>query len=172
MKNKIPIKMALCIIVLAVATVVIINQMNENNRLREKLDSVKHVLPFSQIQYDLVQLEGAIAYQMQAQWKEPAHVREKVGDVMQDIMVLMEVNAAIDMMSQQEKQDIQYFYNRILDYPRDNLVEPSNEISAAEQKELIHLREALKDAGWGIGLGNQAHWDSFIEKLRVLLPQL
>lgn len=89
MKNKIPIKMALCIIVLAVATVVIINQMNENNRLREKLDSVKHVLPFSQIQYDLVQLEGAIAYQMQAQWKEPAHVREKVGDVMQDIMVLI-----------------------------------------------------------------------------------
>jgi hypothetical protein len=34
---------------------------------------------------------------------QPSHVSEKVGDVLQDIMVILEVNSGIGVLSEQEK---------------------------------------------------------------------
>jgi hypothetical protein len=52
------------------------------------------------------------------------------------------------------------------------MVEPLNELSQTEIDKLIQLRKALHDVEWGVGFSNSGHWDSFIEKLIKLLPQI
>ncbi|WP_219838183.1 hypothetical protein [Paenibacillus sp. R14(2021)] len=49
--------------------------VNENFKLKEKVDTVKHRLTLSQIQWDLAQLDGAIANQIEAQWSQPSYVK-------------------------------------------------------------------------------------------------
>lgn len=144
----------------------------ENHNQKERLITVKHELPLSQIQWDLVQLEGAIAYQMENQWKQPSHVREKVGDVLQDIIVILQVDNGIRVLTEQEKVHLDRFHMKLSDYPKDNMVEPSNELSQTEIDQLIQLRKALRDVEWGVGFSNSGLWDSFMGKLTKLIPRL
>jgi hypothetical protein len=157
---------------ISILTIISILVVNENYKLRERVDSVKHTLTLSQIQWDLVQLEGAIANQIETQWMQPSHVSEKVGDVLQDIMVILEVNSGISVLSEQEKDYLNSLYHSLSDYPNDNMVEPLNDLSQTEIDKLIQLRKALRDVEWGVGFSNSGHWDSFIEKLIKLLPQI
>jgi hypothetical protein len=52
-------------LLISILTVISILVVNENYKLRERVDSVKHTLTLSQIQWDFVQLEGAIANQIE-----------------------------------------------------------------------------------------------------------
>lgn len=146
--------------------------MKENRDLKVQVDSVKNSLHFSQIQWDFVQLEGAIAYQIKNRWEQPSHVREKVGDVLQDIMVILEVNSRVRFLSEEEKGYLDSLYWRLGKYPKDNMVKPINGLSQEETDKFIQLQKALRDVEWGIGFSNSGHWDSFIEKLIKLLPQI
>ncbi|MDQ0913882.1 hypothetical protein [Paenibacillus sp. V4I5] len=159
-------------LIISILTFVSILVVNENYKLKERADSVKHSITLSQIQWDLVQLEGAIAYQIEIHWILPSHVSEKVGDVLQDIMVIREVNSGISVLSKKDEEYLDSLYHRLSDYSHDNMVEPLNELSQNEIEKLIKLRRALRDVGWGVGYSNSGHWDSFIEKLIKLLPQI
>lgn len=52
------------------------------------------------------------------------------------------------------------------------MVEPINELSQEETDKFIQLQKALRDVEWGIGFSNSGHWDSFMDKLVKLLPQI
>ena len=169
MNRKLLVTLLLIIGVLAITSIMLVN---ENNKLERRLESVKHLLPFSQIQWDLVQLEGAIAYQIENQWSQPSHVREKLGDVIQDIMVILEVTQGMNVLSKQEKDSLDIFYRKLSDYPADNMVKPTNELSQDEIDKLKQLRQALRDVEWGVGFSNTQHWDSFMDKLMKLLPNI
>lgn len=158
------------VIVLMVIISVIL--MSENIKLRGKVDLIKHNLTFDQIQWSLVQLEGAISYQIDNEWSLPSHVREKVGDVLQDIMVIQRLNSAAGILSKQEENDLNSFYRKLSHYPHDNMVEPSSELSESEKEKLVQIRNALREVEWGIGYSNSAQWDSFLEKLQKLLPKI
>lgn len=159
-------------ILLAVLVVSLILAVNQNYKLKERVTSVKHELTLSQIQWDLDQLEGAIAYQIGSKWTQPSHVREKLGDVLQDIMVIRDLNSGAGFITNAESVLLNSLYDQLSNYPHDNMVEPINELSAEEIDKLLQLRGALRDVEWGIGFSNSGHWDSFIEKLEKLLPQL
>lgn len=159
-------------VVLGLMIIITALLINENIKLKGKVDSIKHMLTFDQIQWNLIQLEAAISYQIETEWTLPSHAREKVGDVLQDILVIQRLNNAAGFLSKQEENELNSFYRKLSDYPHDNMVEPSSELSEFEIERLIQLRNALREVEWGVGYSNLAHWDSFLEKLQKLLPKI
>jgi Mg/Co/Ni transporter MgtE len=87
-------------------------------------------------------------------------------------MVILKVTQRMNVLTEQEKVHLKSFYRKLSDYPDDNMVEPLNELSQDEIDKLVQLRQALRDVEWGIGFSNSGHWDSFMDKLIKLLPQI
>ncbi|QYR19640.1 hypothetical protein KZ483_17260 [Paenibacillus sp. sptzw28] len=123
---------------------------------------------FKGIQSNLIQLEGAIKYQMETEWKNEFHVTEKLDDVVDGVGLAFEVAERTGQLNYEVQVTLWQLYNFLIKYKQDTGF-PNTELTEQERKEYIELASRLRSAGWGLNIDHQSGWDSFKEKLNDLL---
>lgn len=122
----------------------------------------------SAVQTDLVQLEGAIEYQMANEWKEEYYVIEKLDDVIESIHSLFRTGKDMGVISKSQEDDLWKLYRYLLAYPQHSGF-PNNQLTDQEINELIQLKDNLNAAGWEMNKGFVGSWESFSDKINVLV---
>ncbi|WP_010275569.1 hypothetical protein [Paenibacillus senegalensis] len=128
-----------------------------------RLNEVISDMGFRMVSSNLVQLEGAIMYQMQNNWSEPDHVIEKVEDVIEGLDMTRRAADRVNKLSKEDNEVlsrlIRYFetFPAYSGFPNHSMDE--EEITAFEK-----LRENLREAGWGMNMSYTSGWNELIEK--------
>lgn len=120
------------------------------------------------LQSDIVQLEGAIDYQIENNWHDQNNVIEKIEDVRESINYLMVTGKNLGIISQRQEEDLWKLERFFVKYPTYTGF-PNMELSEQEIKQLIELKDKLRYAGWGMNIGYGSDWSSLSQKTALLL---
>lgn len=123
---------------------------------------------FRSIQTNLVQLEGAIAYQNDHGWEQPSHVTEKLDDVREGVGLALEIGSYTPALDQEKEHLLWRLYNHLTSFKTDSGF-PNATLSDRERDELIALGDHLRSAGWGMNMGYGSGWEEFEAKVRKLI---
>lgn len=144
--------------------IILITYINmRNNQIDDTLSS----LTFN-IQSDLVQLEGAIDYQVTNKWKDGNFVIEKIEDVMEGINYIMRTGKDSGSITKQQEQELWSLHRFLSHYPGYTGF-PNTLLNSNQRRELEELGNKLKTAGWGMNIGYSGGWESFSESLKILI---
>lgn len=112
----------------------------------DRLSRVKSDMGFRMISANIIQLEGAIMFQMQNNWNEPNNVIEKVEDVIEGIYITRKVSSDLQKLSKEDDEVLL----RLIRY-------------------FEKLRGNLRDVGWGMNLGYSSDWNELKDKANKLM---
>jgi len=147
-----------------VLTVLLLTIYHKDQASRE----VKSDLGFRLISNDLIQLEGAIMFQMDNGWFDPNNVIEKVEDVKESIHITMNVAGTLNELSSEDEAVLTRladYFERFPDYSGF----PNHRLDQRELQRFEQLRRKLREAGWGMKIGYSSDWDELIEKANKLM---
>lgn len=119
------------------------------------------------LQGDLVQLEGAIDYQIQNNWSEGDTVIEKIEDIRESIQDLMVTGKDFGVISRKQEEDLWDLHRFFSKFPTYSGY-PNTNLDHKSIEDLVQLKDDLRAAGWGMNLGYSSDWVSFSEKINDL----
>lgn len=137
-----------------------------------KMNFASEQLFFSEVQYNLVQLEGLIAHQVENDWSEPNLVTTKLGEVMNGLYVGIKTGGHLNAISSKDKQILNKLYYQLnTHYPHDELYS-FNDVSEQDKEHLIELRGDLRDVGLGVNISISDNMGSFMGKVTALVEKI
>ncbi len=125
---------------------------------------------FYSIQSNLVQLEGAIAYQNENGWGSEHHVIEKLDDVMEGIGVTYSVGSHSGVLNKEKEQVLWRLQDYLDDFVQDSGY-PNVTLNEEERGKFIKLGEHLRSVGWGMNRGYSGSWESLEQKTMDLIQR-
>ncbi|KHF39349.1 hypothetical protein [Halalkalibacter okhensis] len=132
-----------------------------------KMNFVKEQVLVTEVQSNLVELEGLIANQMDDNWSEPNLVTTELGDVLNGIWLGMTTGKQLGMLSKRDKEILEQLYFKLNQYPNDELY--SFAVLTEEDKQNFEdLRKTLREVGLGINITISTNMDSFMRQAMAL----
>ncbi|WP_231505596.1 hypothetical protein [Bacillus sp. EB01] len=116
----------------------------------------------TEVQYNLVELEGLIANQSEKNWPEPNLVTTKLGDVLNGILLGKTTGEQLGILSENDEKILTNLYTKLNRYPNDELYS-FIEVSEEGKKNFEELREVLREAGLGLNISISASYGFFYE---------
>jgi hypothetical protein len=132
-----------------------------------KMNFVKEQVLLTEVQDNLVELEGLIAHQSENNWKEPNLVTTELGDVLNGIWLGMMTGKQLGTLSASEKDSLERLHSRLSQYPHDELYRFSA-LTEKDQQDFEELRSMLREAGFGLRIQMSGNLESFMEKAKAL----
>ena len=127
----------------------------------------------TEIQHNLIELEGLIENQRAQNWPAPNLVTTELNDIRAGIQLGMTVGGKIGTLSNTEIEVLQTLYFRLAQYPEDELYKFS--VLTAEDKDRFEeLRTFLRESGLGLNMGvpkDLSHFISQVERLVELMEE-
>ena len=134
----------------------------------DRLSRVKSDMGFRMISANIIQLEGAIMFQMQNNWNEPNNVIEKVEDVIEGIYITRKVSSDLQKLSKEDDEVLLRLIRYFEKFPSYSGF-PNYTIDAKEISMFEKLRGNLRDVGWGMNLGYSSDWNELKDKANKLM---
>lgn len=135
-------------------------------RQNERMGMAKDDLAFVLIASRMVQLEGAIGYQVQEGWTTPSHATEKIEDVSAGLGTVMKIADTLGNLTESERDVLLHSLEYISQF-REYSVYPGP-VDEYKLKALEELRNRLRQAGWGMGIGYSGSWTIVLQQLKEL----
>jgi hypothetical protein len=132
-----------------------------------KMNFVKGQIFVTEVQHNLVELEGLIENQIDDNWSEPNLVTTKLGDVLNGIWLGMTTGKQLGTLSNSENKILEHFYSKLNQYPSDELYR-FVDLADEDKKNFEELRETLREVGLGLNITISANMDSFINQVEEL----
>jgi len=132
-----------------------------------KMNFVKEQVIVTQIQTNLVELEGLIAHQIDSNWFEPNLVTTELRDVLNGILLGMTTGEQLGMLSRSDKETLERLYSKLNQYPKDDLYSFAN-LTEEDKKNFEDLRKTLRDVGLGLNMTIGANMNSFMSQAKAL----
>jgi hypothetical protein len=132
-----------------------------------KINFVKEQVFLTEVQHNLVELEGLIANQSKNNWSDPNLVTTELGDALNGIWLGINTGEQLGILSQYEKEILSNLYSKLKQYPNDELYNFAD-LSEEDEVNFEKLRELLRDAGLGLDIqvsGNMKYFMNQAEKL-------
>ncbi|MCZ8521941.1 MULTISPECIES: hypothetical protein [Paenibacillus] len=136
--------------------------MYKNNQAEAALARVAMIT-----QNDLVELESAIAYEVEHEWKEESIILEKIEDVLQDLYTITATADEIGVLTEEQEAMLDHLRELLSGFPAYTGF-PNTELSDSQRKDLEKLADSLRRAGWGMNLSYSGDWQSFERSARLL----
>lgn len=133
----------------------------------DHLEDVYSGMSFN-LQYELIQLEGTIGYQIENDWTEADTVIEKIEDINEEINTLMDTGKEMALISKEQEEDLWNLSRYFSQFPTYSGY-PNTELTNSEMNELVELRNNLRSVGWGMHIGYSGDWGSFSTKINELI---
>ncbi|WP_124114134.1 hypothetical protein [Paenibacillus xylanexedens] len=134
----------------------------------EKMNEVKSDMGSRMIASNIIQLEGAIMFQIQNNWNEPNNVNEKVEDVIEGLYMTRSVADRFNKLSSEDDEILMRLIRYFEKFPSYSGF-PNYSIDEKEIKAYVKLREDLRDVGWGMNISYSSSWHELIEKANKLM---
>ncbi|ALC90638.1 hypothetical protein AM500_13220 [Bacillus sp. FJAT-18017] len=128
---------------------------------------VKEQVLLTEVQYNLVELEGVIANQSEKNWPEPNLVTTKLGDVLNGILLGKTTGEQLGILSENDEIILSTLYTKLSRYPNDELYS-FIDVSEEGKKNFEELREVLREAGLGLNISISASMDSFMKQAKEI----
>ncbi|MDL4842382.1 hypothetical protein [Aquibacillus rhizosphaerae] len=132
-----------------------------------KMNFVKEQVLVTEVQANLVELEGLIANQIDANWSEPNLVTTELGDVLNGISLGVTTGEQLGTLSKSEKEILRNLYSKLNQYPNDELYN-FVDLTEEDKENFEKLRETLRDVGLGLRISISGNMDSFMKKAEEL----
>ncbi|MFF2176032.1 hypothetical protein ACFVT8_06175 [Lysinibacillus sp. NPDC058147] len=131
------------------------------------MNFVKEQVFITEVQHNLVELEGLIENQIDDNWSEPNLVTTKLGDVMNGIWLGMTTGKQLGTLSKSDNDILELLYSKLNQYPKDELYR-FVDLTEEDKKNFEELRETLREVGLGLNITISANMDSFINQAEKL----
>ncbi|MBS4200914.1 hypothetical protein KHA93_14855 [Bacillus sp. FJAT-49732] len=122
---------------------------------------------FTEVQENLVELEGLIAHQIDNKWSEPNLVTTKLGDVLNGLNLGLSNGMYLNSISNKDREFLERFSSKLRQYPHDELYALSK-LSKEDKEYFEALRTNLREVGLGLNITIMKDWKSFISILKAL----
>ncbi|WP_088102956.1 hypothetical protein [Halalkalibacter urbisdiaboli] len=132
-----------------------------------KMNFVKEQVLVTEVQNNLVELEGLIANQSEDNWSEPNLVTTELGDVLNGIWLGMTTGKQLGTLSKSDKEILEQLYSKLNQYPNDELYN-FVDLTEEDKKNFEDLRETLREVGLGLNITISANMDSFMRQAEAL----
>ncbi|MBP2241726.1 hypothetical protein J2Z40_002298 [Cytobacillus eiseniae] len=121
-----------------------------------KMNFVKEQVLVTEVQHNLVELEGLIAHQINNNWSEPNLVTAELGDVLNGIWLGMTTGEQLGTLSKRDKKTLEHLYYKLSQYPNDELYS-FVDLTEEDKKNFEDLRETLRKVGLGLNITISAY---------------
>jgi len=132
-----------------------------------KMNFVKEQVFVTEVQRNLVELEGLIENQIDDNWSKPNLVTTKLGDVLNGIWLGMTTGKQLGTLSKSDNDILEHFYSKLNQYPKDELYR-FVDLTEEDKKNFEELRESLREVGLGLNITISTNMDSFIDQAEKL----
>lgn len=132
-----------------------------------KVNFVKEQVLVTEVQNNLVELEGLIANQMDNNWPEPNLVTTELGDVTNGIWLGMTTGKQLGTLSKSDKEILENLYSKLNQYPNDKLYS-FVDLTEEDKQNFEDLRKTLREVGLGLNITISANMDSFMSQAEEL----
>lgn len=132
-----------------------------------KMNFVKDQVFLTEVQSNLVELEGLIANQSDNNWSEPNLVTTELGDVLNGIWLGMTTGEQLGTLSKSDKKTLTNLYSKLNQYPNDELYS-FVDLTEEDKKNFEELREMLRDAGLGMNIQVSGNMNYFMQQVKRL----
>ncbi|MGE7689703.1 hypothetical protein ACQKMI_10850 [Lysinibacillus sp. NPDC097214] len=132
-----------------------------------KMNFVKEQVLVTEVQRNLVELEGLIANQIDDNWSEPNLVTTELGDVLNGIWLGMTTGKQLGTLSKSNNDILELLYSKLNQYPNDELYR-FVDLTEEDKKNFEELRETLREVGLGLNNTISPDMDSFIDQAETL----
>jgi hypothetical protein len=132
-----------------------------------KMNFIKEQLFVTEVQHNLVELEGLIANQSDDNWSEPNLVTTELGDVLNGISLGMTTGEQLGNISKGDKEILNNLYYKLKQYPNDELYS-FVALNQEDRKNFEELQETLRDAGFGLKIQVSSNMDYFMNQAEKL----
>lgn len=132
-----------------------------------KMHFVKEQVLVTEIQANLIVLEGLIARQHEDHWSEPHMVTTALEDVLNGIFLSMNTGEQLGIMSKHEEEILIHLYSKLNQYPYGFV-----DLTEEDKKNFEKLREILRDVGLGINMSISANSDTFMNQAETLYKKI
>ncbi|WP_391201484.1 hypothetical protein [Psychrobacillus sp. L4] len=136
-----------------------------------KMNFVKEQVLVTEVQHNLVELEGLIANQMDENWSEPNLVTVELGDVLNGIWVGITTGEQLGTLSKSDKEILEKLYSKLNQYPKDELYS-FVDLTEEDKKSFDELRDILREVGLGLNISISASMDSFMKQAEELVEKI
>lgn len=132
-----------------------------------KMNFVKEQVLVTEVQNNLVELEGLIENQIDDNWSEPNLVTTELGDVLNGIWLGMTTGKQLGMLSKSDNDILVHLYSKLIQYPNDELYR-FVDLTEEDKKNFEELRETLREVGFGLNISISGDIDSFLKQAEEL----
>lgn len=128
-----------------------------------KMNFVKEQILHTEVQQNLVELEGVIANQSEDNWSAPNLVTTELGDVLNGIWLSIITGEDLGTLSRSDKEILNHLYNKLNQYPKDEIYR-FTDLTEEDKENFEELREDLRDAGLGMNIQVSGNMKYFINQ--------
>lgn len=122
----------------------------------------------TEVQDDLVELEGLIANQKENQWSTPNLVTTKMGSVLNGLWLGITTGNQLGTLSKKDKEILQRLYMKLLQFPKDELYR-FTDLTETDKENFEELRAVLREVGLGMNISID---ENFYKQARHLKEKL
>ncbi|WP_245983471.1 hypothetical protein [Ammoniphilus oxalaticus] len=131
------------------------------------MNFVKEQVLLTEVQTNLVELEGLIAHQINNDWSNPNLVTTELGDVLDGILLGITIGEQLGTLSNADKKTLLSLYSKFNYYPNDELYR-FVDVTDEDKRNFEKLREMLREVGLGLGITISGNMDYFIKQAQEL----
>ncbi|MDX5475122.1 MAG: hypothetical protein LPK00_06245 [Bacillaceae bacterium] len=131
------------------------------------MNFVKEQVLVTEVQHNLVELEGLIANQIDNNWSEPNLVTTELGDVLNGIWLGMTTGKQLGTLSKSDKEILEHLYYKLNQFPKNELYS-FVDLTDEDKKNFEDLRETLREVGLGLNITISANMNSFMKQAKAL----
>jgi hypothetical protein len=132
-----------------------------------KMNFVKEQVLLTEVQQNLVELEGLIAHQTENNWSNPNLVTTELGDVLNGIWLGKTTGNQLGTLSDHDKEILNQLYFKLNQYPNDKLYR-FVDLTEKDKENFEELRGILRDAGFGLNIQVNGNMKYFINQAKML----
>lgn len=133
-----------------------------------KMNFVKEQVLVTEVQHNLVELEGLIANQSDENWSDPNLVTTELEDVLNGIRLGITTGEQLGTLSKIDKEILEKLYSKLNQYPNDELYS-FVDLTDEDKKSFEELRDILRDVGLGLNISIS---DSFMKQAEELVEKI
>lgn len=134
-----------------------------------KLDTAYYSLKFRNIEFNLVELEGAIQFQKNNNWTNPFAVTEKVQDIIEGINITLIVSKDMGNLTKENEDALIRLLNIISKYDKyGDFPDGIKMFNTQDENDFIKLGNDLRKVSWGMNLSFGKNDNEFKEAVNNL----
>jgi hypothetical protein len=122
---------------------------------------------YTEVQDNLVELEGLIGHQQRNNWSEENLVTQKLNEVMDGLYIALNNGKYTKTLSKSDREIYENLLSKLRQYPQDQQYE-FTKLTQEDRENFVALRTKLRNVGLGLNLTNQTEFESFIDEIKAL----